>query len=236
MAKKGNGADALPEGKARETGPETNPQMATAGEDATENAARETASGASGEAPAGGQSRRGDEEIPQRMAAMRARLRGHFGLAVMAMMELPRYRHQSIADLGQLVMEPLLRNRMAFAHAGRKEDAEQDAVQDIAGMAIWASVSEDVDARIREQIRAGVFPVRLRPQDWTSGEINWLLDVIAPDRKVIAAVISSFRQVASGRELRLHPLVAGMLDAETLERLGMKKASAPDLEKNRDGQ
>ena len=50
----------------------------------------------------------------------------------------------------------------------------------LSGIAIWASVSEEVDAKIREQIRAGTFPVRLQSGDWNSGNINWLLDVIAP--------------------------------------------------------
>jgi cytolysin-activating lysine-acyltransferase len=51
---------------------------------------------------------------------------------------------------------------------------------DIAGIAIWASVSESVSAKITQQVQAGVFPIRLQPGDWTSGKINWLLDVIAP--------------------------------------------------------
>ena len=62
-------------------------------------------------------------------------------------------------------------------------------------MAIWASASEAVDAKLREQIKAGVFPLRLQAEDWTSGSINWLLDVIAPNRRLATAVITNFRQV-----------------------------------------
>jgi cytolysin-activating lysine-acyltransferase len=65
----------------------------------------------------------------------------------------------------------------------------------LAGIAIWASVSEEVDAKIREQIKAGVFPVRLKPEDWTSGKINWLLDVIAPSTKLATSVLANFKQV-----------------------------------------
>ena len=214
MAKKGNGADAPGEDEAKKTGPET------AGDTAAEAAAD------AGQAALGGHPQGMDEEMLQKIAAVRARLRESFGAVVMAMMMMPRYRHQSLADLQNMVLEPLIRDRIAIAHPGGKQDtaAPTPAAQDIAGMAIWASVSEEADARIREQIRAGVFPVRLKPGDWTSGEINWLLDVIAPDRKIIASVIASFRQVVKGGELRLHPVVAGMLDAETLEKLGMKKA------------
>jgi hemolysin-activating ACP:hemolysin acyltransferase len=64
-----------------------------------------------------------------------------------------------------------------------------------ADVATWASVIEEVNARIREQIKAGVFPVRLKADEWTSGAINWLLDVIAPDRKSTASVIANFSRV-----------------------------------------
>jgi hypothetical protein len=68
--------------------------------------------------------------------------------------------------------------------------------------------------KIREQIKTGTFPIRLKGEDWQSGEINWLLDVIAPDAKATGQVIANFRQVAKEGDLRVHPLVAGLVDAE----------------------
>lgn len=58
---------------------------------------------------------------------------------------------------------------------------------DIAGVAIWASISEECDARIRDQIMGGTWPIRPGGEDWNSGSINWLIDVIAPDQKATAA-------------------------------------------------
>ena len=71
----------------------------------------------------------------------------------------------------------------------------------MAGIAIWATVPEvviaAVDAKIAEQIKAGVFPVRLASDDWTSGEVVWLLDVIAADRsqahRTFGRVLANFR-------------------------------------------
>ena len=92
------------------------------------------------------------------------------------MMTTPRYKHCSIADLERLVLDPLLRNRVAIAQAKSKEGAApgQDDAQDDAplGIAIWAKVSPEVDAKIREQIGSKVFPIRLKPADWASGEIT----------------------------------------------------------------
>ena len=169
-----------------------------------------------------------DPEILNKIAAVRSHVRESFGKAVMAMMMLPRYRNQTLGDLQHLVLEPLIRDRIAIAYPG---NAEKSAIADISGLAIWASVSDEVDERIREQIRAGVFPLRLKAEDWNSGPINWLLDVIAPDQKTTASVIANFKQVVKEGGLRLHPVVTKLVDAETLQKMGAEKiasSSTPD--------
>jgi len=140
----------------------------------------------------------------------------------MAMMALPRYRHQTIADLQHLVLEPLIRDRIAIAYPKESEKAK---LTDISGLAIWASVSEEVDAKIREQVKAGAFPIRLAAEDWASGEINWLLDVIAPGSKATASVIAHFRQVVKEGDLRMHPIVGRLVEKEVLEKMGARNSS-----------
>jgi cytolysin-activating lysine-acyltransferase len=142
---------------------------------------------------------------------LRAQVQTRFGKIVMAMMVRPTHRHQTLADPQPLVQGPLLRDRIAIAHP---KGTDRAALVDISGFAIWASVSQEVDAKIREQIKTGTFPIRLKPEDWQSGEINWLLDVIAPDAKATGQVIANFRQVVKEGDLRVHPLVAGLVDAE----------------------
>ncbi len=163
-----------------------------------------------------------DPEILNKVATVRAQVRESFGKVAMAMMALPRYRHQSIGDLQHLVLEPLIRDRVAIAYPAKEE---RSPLTDISGLAIWASVSDEVDAKIREQIKAGVFPVRLKPDDWASGEINWLLDVIAPDQKTTVSVLSNFKQVVEKGDLRLHPLITRLVDKETLEKMGAAPTS-----------
>ncbi len=150
-------------------------------------------------------------EMLGKIAGLRAQVRESFGKIVMAMMALPRYRHQTLADLQPLVLEPLIRDRIAIAHP---KGTDRTALVDIAGFAIWASVSQEVDLKIREQIKTGTFPIRLKAEDWQSGEVNWLLDVIAPDAKATGQVIANFRQVVKEGDLRVHPMVAGLVDAE----------------------
>ncbi len=171
-----------------------------------------------------------DPEVAAKIASLRSHVRESFGKVAMAMMMMPRYRHQTLADLQHLVLEPLMRDRVAIAQRA----SDQPVAEDIAGVAIWASVSEECDARIRDQIKGGTWPLRLKADDWNSGQINWLIDVIAPDAKSAASVIANFRQVVKEGSLRLHPIIARLVDAETLENLGLKRDGAGEEAKAED--
>lgn len=160
-----------------------------------------------------------DPEVAAKIASLRSHVRESFGKVVMAMMMLPRYRHQTLSDLQHLVLEPLIRDRIAIA----QRDGENGLVDDTAGVAIWASVSDEADTRIRDQIRGGNWPLRLRPEDWNSGNNNWLIDVIAPDQKATARVIANFRQVVKEGNLKLHPLITRLVDEETLQKMGAQR-------------
>ena len=187
------------------------------------------APGAGGEtvAPAAGASPQPlDPEIAAKIASLRSHVRESFGKVVMAMMMLPRYRHQTLADLQHLVLEPLIRDRVAIA-----QKAGEDAVAtDVAGVAIWASLSDEAEGRLREQIKGGAWPVRLRADDWASGSNNWLIDVIAPDQRGVTSVIANFRQVVKDGSLKLHPLITRLVDEDTLNRLGARRGGEAGAE------
>lgn len=165
-------------------------------------------------------------EISEKLAALRSQVRENFGKVVMAMMMQPRYRHQSLGDLSHLVLEPLTVDRIALAYSR----GSNEAAPEMAGLAIWASVSEEVDAKIREQIKSGLFPIRLKPEEWISGKINWLLDVIAVDQKTTGQVIANFRQVAKEGELRLHPIITRLVDSDTLARMQQHQTTTREEE------
>ena len=57
------------------------------------------------------------------------------------MMAMPRYRAQSIGDLQHLLLEPLIRDRVAIAYP---PDKDNGPLADLAWVAIWASVSDEV--------------------------------------------------------------------------------------------
>jgi len=165
-----------------------------------------------------------DPDMLEKVSKVRARVHETFGKVTIAMMALPRYRHLSVLDLHQVLLEPLMRDRVAIASPAQSA-GDTPPLETLAGIAIWASVSEEVDIKIREQIKAGVFPVRLAPQDWTSGSTNWLLDVIAPNQKLTGAVIANFKQVIKEGDLCIHPLITKLVDPKTLEKMGAAPVS-----------
>ncbi len=162
------------------------------------------------------------DDATARLRTFRTLLHATIGQVVLAMSAVPRYRNQALFDLSHLVIDPLIRDRIAIAHASAKED-EKEAALSPAAVAIWASVSEEVDAKIKEQIQAKVFPVRLKADDWNSGDVVWLLDVIAPSRDMATAVLSSFSKVAKSETVKIHPMITQLVDPEVLGKLIVKE-------------
>ncbi|MGN6776051.1 toxin-activating lysine-acyltransferase [Rhizobium sp.] len=159
-----------------------------------------------------------------RLRAVRTLLHSTVGQVVLAMSAAPRYRYQALSDISHLVVDPLIRDKIAIAHASAADD-EQEAALSPAAVAIWASVSEEVDRKIREQIQAKAFPVRLRSDDWNSGNIVWLLDVVAPSREMATSVLSNFSKVAKSDTVKIHPMITQLVDAEVLSKLIVKPGS-----------
>ncbi|MGL4239290.1 hypothetical protein [Tabrizicola sp.] len=61
---------------------------------------------------------------------------------------------------------------------------------------------------------------------WQSGSINWLLDVIAADRKTAGRAIANFAQVVKEGELRLHPQIGGLVEKELIEKMGGSRGAS----------
>jgi cytolysin-activating lysine-acyltransferase len=158
---------------------------------------------------------------PKKAEEARFRIQAAVGQVVLALSSTPRYRQLPFSELQALVLDPLLRDRVALA-SPRAEDGTA-ATSGIAGIAFWASVSPEVDSKIREQITAGTFPVRLKSEDWASGEQIWLLDIIAPSQKAASSVLVNFQQIAKTGDVRLHPMVTRQVDPQILKQMNVAK-------------
>ena len=140
------------------------------------------------------------------------------GRIVPAMMSLARYRSLPLSELQSVLFDPLFANRILITTA-RDSGAEAALPSLVAGFAIWASVSGEVDQKIREQVEAKVFPLRLQNSDWASGDKLWLIDVLAPNQAMAQAVLASFRGVAKDSPVSVHPVVAHAVGRELMNRM-----------------
>jgi cytolysin-activating lysine-acyltransferase len=91
---------------------------------------------------------------------------------VSILLRAPKHRKMPLDSLRHAVLPATLHNQYRMARV-RKPGSAAAAP---AGLAIWASVSDAVDSRLR----AAEQPVNLALDEWKSGETLWLIDLVAP--------------------------------------------------------
>ena len=154
---------------------------------------------------------RGQEEMRQFVRAGMAQ--------VMPLVALSkRYKHLTMADMEWLVIAPLLQNQIAIAHH-RDKTGEVGA----AGMVIWAKVTEDTETKIKEQITSGVFPIRLKADEWRGGDRVWVLDVIAETVEVATHLFVELGKAqAPDGKIKAHPIISKLVNPDVLKQLRAK--------------
>ena len=86
------------------------------------------------------------------------------------MTQSPRFRDYKLSDLEWMIMPALL--------VGQFKIFYNDQQVPIA-FATWASVSESVEEKIKQQAKTQDH-VKLMPADWQSGEHLWLMEMVVP--------------------------------------------------------
>ena len=133
-----------------------------------------------------------------------------FGEMVTLLMKSPHYRHYNLSDLEWFLIPPLLTNQFLVVEVQLKtpaskgdeqkspdqvdkaeaegpiadREAGHSGVRIPIGMALWAKVSPEIDAKLSESLDS---PIKLRPDEWRSGQINWLIEMIG-DQQVMAGL------------------------------------------------
>lgn len=143
-----------------------------------------------------------------------------FGEIVTLLMRSPHYKHYSLSDLEWLVIPALLTNQFLVVEAqmklpvpenknsdapvasgqsegatkepvagGQPEGASQIGPRIPVGLALWAKVSPEVDEKLSSNLNT---PIKLRPDEWRSGEINWIIDVLG-DEKIMQSLYAKLK-------------------------------------------
>jgi cytolysin-activating lysine-acyltransferase len=95
----------------------------------------------------------------------------------------PGHKHHSLADIEWMVLPAVLTGQFYVAEAASKEQGFRAPVACVT----WASVSDEVDQRLREDAAR---KIRLRPDEWKSGEHLWLVDMAGDARGLSGALKS----------------------------------------------
>ena len=138
------------------------------------------------------------DDVGAAQAAPKPTVSHMLGEVTWLLSQSPTHKHFAIGDLEWLVMPAILLEQFRVFH-GEKHPL---------GFALWATFSEEVEARFKEQAAAGQ-GVRLRPQDWKSGDRLWLIELVAPfataENKLQDAMLADLVQgVFKGKSFKLH--------------------------------
>lgn len=128
-----------------------------------------------------------DMITPQMRQMMQSKfLAANLGNIVVIMMRSPMHKAMPLSELYELVVPAIQNNQVSIAEAYNKESG----LTVPAGFALWARVSEEVDQRLSQNPSN---PIRLKPDEWSSGDIFWLVDLIG-EKRFVAPMLRKLNQ------------------------------------------
>lgn len=159
--------------------------------------------------------------------ARQMRLTQSFAQVVAVLMRDPNYRALPIGDLEWLALPPLMAGQFRIGQTragGGKAQSEQDGILVPVTVALWARVSDELDAALSGTLDR---QVRLKPDQWASGNNLWLM-AIGGDPRIVPRFLAELQ----GREfkgqmvkIRVHDR-DGKVAIRTLEDIAASAAAA----------
>lgn len=121
----------------------------------------------------------------------------------------PKHRHYSLADLEWLVLPAVFSGQFFIAEASHAETGHRAPV----AVVTWARVSADVDQKLTATVGQ---PFRLRPDEWSSGDILWLIDAVGDP----GVIVASLKTLLNG-SFKDHDVKVATVDAQGAPRIEM---------------
>ena len=103
-----------------------------------------------------------------------------FGQITNVLMRSAQYKQHTLADLEWLVVPAVMSGQFAIVEAQLKSSGMMAPV----GVLLWARVSAEVDKRLLDS--AAETPLRLKQEDWRSGDILWVIGAVGEPEMVQA--------------------------------------------------
>jgi cytolysin-activating lysine-acyltransferase len=131
------------------------------------------------------------------------------GDLVVVLSRSPAHKHYSLADIEWMVLPPVMTGQFYVVEAADKERGFRAPVACLT----WALVSEEVDRRLATQ--AAGPRMRLRPDEWRSGDVVWLIDAVGS---------------AEGVRAGLRWLKEGPFSERAIKLIGVEEAGRPKVQ------
>jgi cytolysin-activating lysine-acyltransferase len=143
------------------------------------------------------------------------------GDIVTILMRAPRHKGLPLDALRHSVMPAIMHNQFRIARV-RKAGTRYAAP---AGFAVWASVSDVVDQKLRN---AGSQPISLTFEEWRSGTNLWLIELVAPSAIAAGLLKEIDEKVGRGRPVFTHSTSQGVMKVTTVDEIlsGLQKIPA----------
>lgn len=119
-----------------------------------------------------------------------------FGQITSVLMRAQQYKHHALSDLEWLVVPAVMTGQYSLAEAQSKANGLTAPV----GVLLWASVSAEVDKRLSENLDA---PLRLKPEEWKSGDILWIIDAVGEPKMIQAMLKRMAAKDWAGRTIKM---------------------------------
>ena len=135
--------------------------------------------------------------------ARHARFAQSFSQIIAVLMRDQNFKNMRLADLEWLVLPPVMAGQYRLAHmpapprqgqpakpAGAPKAAADKTPLVPVAVALWARVSPQIDKGLSENLDK---PVRLRANQWASGNVIWLM-VVAGERRAIPKFLEQLKE------------------------------------------
>lgn len=149
------------------------------------------------------------EFSPQQIAGAVSKLiSATIGDCAVVFSKSPAHKHYSLADIEWMILPAVVTGQVYVAEAQHKESGARVPV----AVVLWARVSAETDQRLAANPGQ---KIRLRPDEWQSGDIAWIVDVAGDP----TALMGALRQLAA-TTFKDRPAKIAMADAHGHPRIG----------------
>lgn len=133
------------------------------------------------DAPASAPASALDAEELKRRAAISREFSARLGEVVSLLIRSRLHRFSLLAELEWMILPAIAARQVRIVEGVSQETG---LVAPVAAI-LWASVSPEVDQRLSHSID---LPIKLKPEEWRSGDIVWIVEAVGEPRVVTASL------------------------------------------------